>query len=468
MRISITLFLWFYTFINTFGQFEFIHSSKDHNSSPLVIELENETIIIVNQQVHQITKKTSSQIVTLSSDGSISSEISYPYFITDMQKMAENKILILAIDTAEITEGGNGTKLLSFIYNNNLEILNRDTLTIRSSMINNFKVEENLHFYCLSIVNLPFDFEIYIGKFDNNGKFTDTCSFIHDNLFPISNFFYSPDSVLNFFINYRGILTLDLITHNFVLKNFSNAAFDAGYDMFWKNDNSIVIGGSVDRRNIGDTHSNRQFMIVEANLNFQITESTILQQPYMINLSGINKCLAWHEDFFYYTGTKNSSPQENDTTFIYVAKLTSDRQLIWEKSIPWLSGCRVFSISSAKNGGCIVGVCVKNPETGLWDLCVLKFDTYGNYSAINIEPQIEEIKTYPNPTSNTLQFELPPFCNHLFVEFYDVKGNKTESTYIESNRTILDVSQWDCGIYFYKVISNQRPIYSGSFIKNAP
>jgi len=60
----------------------------------------------------------------------------------------------------------------------------------------------------------------------------------------------------------------------------------------------------------------------------------------------------------------------------------------------------------------------------------------------------ENIVVYPNPTSGFIAIEANALQQ---IEIYNINGKRIENT----NKSQIDLSQYPCGIYFLKIISNK-------------
>ncbi|MEI6817660.1 MAG: T9SS type A sorting domain-containing protein [Bacteroidota bacterium] len=63
-----------------------------------------------------------------------------------------------------------------------------------------------------------------------------------------------------------------------------------------------------------------------------------------------------------------------------------------------------------------------------------------------------EIEIYPNPSNSTITIHQAPVIPNQQISFLDVLGNKIYSCPLNnSTETILDISHWSNGIYFYQI-----------------
>ena len=71
-------------------------------------------------------------------------------------------------------------------------------------------------------------------------------------------------------------------------------------------------------------------------------------------------------------------------------------------------------------------------------------------------PDIDiKINVYPSPFTDNLTMELDEFKDPIQIVFYDVKGNKILVQSMDSNLSILNLSQFSPGEYFLSVTDKQ-------------
>ncbi len=78
------------------------------------------------------------------------------------------------------------------------------------------------------------------------------------------------------------------------------------------------------------------------------------------------------------------------------------------------------------------------------------------------ENKLSQLKiVFPNPSAGTFYFSL--LEEEMSIEIYDVVGQLILKTAFENKSTVLDLSNYNNGIYFYKIIGEKS--YSGKLIK---
>jgi hypothetical protein len=75
-----------------------------------------------------------------------------------------------------------------------------------------------------------------------------------------------------------------------------------------------------------------------------------------------------------------------------------------------------------------------------------------------------QILVYPNPSSNTVHFELNALNTSL--EIFSVEGKKIESRMLQSGINTVHIENLQNGIYFYKIFSDKVMLGAGKFLKH--
>jgi len=91
------------------------------------------------------------------------------------------------------------------------------------------------------------------------------------------------------------------------------------------------------------------------------------------------------------------------------------------------------------------------------------------YRQIEIDTNLEQltinnVKVFPNPVSNIVQFDLPEVNSESKLEIFNANGKRILSDKIRQKESI-DLSQFQSGLYYYK-IKNQDEILTGKLIKD--
>ena len=78
----------------------------------------------------------------------------------------------------------------------------------------------------------------------------------------------------------------------------------------------------------------------------------------------------------------------------------------------------------------------------------------------------EAVTIYPNPfsTSTTIMINDASQIKEVELRMYNVLGKEVMNTTLTKQLTTLETSNLPSGIYFYKVISNNKIIQSGKLV----
>ncbi len=89
-----------------------------------------------------------------------------------------------------------------------------------------------------------------------------------------------------------------------------------------------------------------------------------------------------------------------------------------------------------------------------------------NTGIIQLNENIINVKVYPNPSTNNVQFETTEFDKDRRVNIYNLSGKLISTTTFNKLKTIVDVSELPPALYTYSITKNNQILNSGSFIKN--
>ena len=77
------------------------------------------------------------------------------------------------------------------------------------------------------------------------------------------------------------------------------------------------------------------------------------------------------------------------------------------------------------------------------------------------------VRSYPNPVSDIVYFELSAFIKDGKLVLLDSQGKSCGSQQFMGRKTNIDLANYPEGIYFYQLFEGNRLINSGSVIKSA-
>ena len=83
---------------------------------------------------------------------------------------------------------------------------------------------------------------------------------------------------------------------------------------------------------------------------------------------------------------------------------------------------------------------------GIWESDLNSFSSYIN----NVGPSL--IKVFPNPASHELNVVVPYTLDDSYIEIYNLTGQLVIKQSIDSQKSTIDCSKLDSGVYIYKII----------------
>jgi hypothetical protein len=162
---------------------------------------------------------------------------------------------------------------------------------------------------------------------------------------------------------------------------------------------------------------------------------------------------------------------QTENNKIFVNKIDTLGNLIWLKQYGGDSFYAPTGIAFTSDGGCLisgfrypkkVGTQIPSVEGFL-----LKLDANGDYAAdvgiVENGNTNTTIKCYPNPSADQVFFDIP-FQDKINIVVYSALGAEVLNTKDYKNRSAINVSGLEKGIYFYKVKTTTNN-YSGKFLK---
>lgn len=175
------------------------------------------------------------------------------------------------------------------------------------------------------------------------------------------------------------------------------------------------------------------------------------------------KVIQLYDDNFAAVGRQFSSNNNYQT---YVVKFDKNGDTIWTKKFGDIDFDSGYDILETGNHG--LAICgTTQSDTGSTYLkrgFFILLNSLGNFSttAENIK-ETSNIRVYPNPANDFVNFELNQSSNKNIIQIYSVDGKLIESKQIESNYK-LDISDYKSGLYIYKIYTNHK-IINGKLIK---
>jgi len=159
-------------------------------------------------------------------------------------------------------------------------------------------------------------------------------------------------------------------------------------------------------------------------------------------------------------------------TKIFVNKLDTVGNIIWQKEHLGDMFYRPVSIVFTNDGGCLISGArydtanAKYPN--IMQSFLLKLDVNGEYLDVGIfenrKQILQGIRCFPNPSKDKIQFDIP-FQENINISIYSTTGSEVISINDYVNLSEIDLSQLSQGCYFYSV-QTQKSVYTGKIIHN--
>jgi len=156
-------------------------------------------------------------------------------------------------------------------------------------------------------------------------------------------------------------------------------------------------------------------------------------------------------------------------TWVTLCNLDSNLNIRWKKYIGGDISYRANSILADSVGGCYITGSLYDSTLNMQqrDIFILKFDSLGN--TITEVPKniylFDEAFVYPNPGIDKLNIIVPENNKFLTFEIYNVLGNLCVSESFSNENYKINTEKLNSGIYFYRIIKNNKTISTGKWIK---
>jgi hypothetical protein len=211
--------------------------------------------------------------------------------------------------------------------------------------------------------------------------------------------------------------------------------------------------------------------------NNKVIKTNVIGNPIKDNIISVGHVNQNNRNGHIYTvaesgyDLQNTLAPQTNTTQILLHKIDTMGNLIWVKyfSEPDFF-YRPYSVFATPDSGSVV--CgmrynLLNPVVnGACEGFVMKIDKAGNQVFVGIKEnngRFSTQKCYPNPSADQVFFDIP-FQDKIDIVVYSAHGAEVLNTKDYKNRSAINVSGLEKGIYFYKVKTTTNN-YSGKFLK---
>lgn len=167
----------------------------------------------------------------------------------------------------------------------------------------------------------------------------------------------------------------------------------------------------------------------------------------------------WGANVRFYTGkiddvriSKNSVYTSNFTPPCPDITSTSNTKGLWNFNDN--SGSFAIDSSGNNNHGIIYG-------GAMWTTELICSDQVGIKSSI----ESNKIDVYPNPSNQTFNFIVSDIAPNSYIEVYNIFGMKVLTKKVSSKNFTLNLSNFDTGIYLYRLATDNKFYASGKITK---
>ncbi|HRG41960.1 MAG: T9SS type A sorting domain-containing protein [Saprospiraceae bacterium] len=171
-------------------------------------------------------------------------------------------------------------------------------------------------------------------------------------------------------------------------------------------------------------------------------------------------------DSTIYTGNNYLSLNNNFNEVITLAKLNKHLDKIWELKLTVEDKTHVVGGIKATSDTCFVIFGFrKNKGESDGVPFLMKFDKNGGIKSSLNDNAIQYVKSYPNPSSGPLTFDIKGIGN-AEIRIFDVLGHNVYVQDVsQEGETSMDLSALSDGTYVYKIYQGSKEIGSGLWVK---
>ena len=169
----------------------------------------------------------------------------------------------------------------------------------------------------------------------------------------------------------------------------------------------------------------------------------------------------------YFIRLNRTIPLTSDTTFYSIAKLDSNLNIICQHFLGYDAYYGLFGLRALESGGAIYygnRRAVGESNADIYALRVADNCGLPLVSVTDHKPFLA-ISVYPNPTINSLMFDVKGFESSLLtVEIFDVNG---VTLFTQQDLTYeITVKDLPAGQYFYRILAGKKTLGVGSWVKS--
>ncbi len=285
------------------------------------------------------------------------------------------------------------------------------------------------------------------------------------NIMIDSNYYYALS--MSFKKGYSQLYKYDT---NLVLRAIYNISNLVGYQYspIWVNDSTYYTSG------VYNEAVKMDFSIVKVTIEGELLDSLIFGSDSVDNYSGFYDALCKQNGSLYYVGNiyKNLALPpygNNEPTEIYLAKIDTNLNIIWEK---YMGGDAYYTATNviATSDGSVLLLATRNDITdnlNQLDIYLAKVDSDGNVAwTKNINIPKQSISIYPNPATNIINIALKSQNQQISqLSIIDIQGRVVQQEMLNDKQTKIDVSLLPKGVYIIEGYTDRGERFGGKFVK---
>lgn len=311
-------------------------------------------------------------------------------------------------------------------------------------------------------------------------RFNSNCDTVRTKILPelgngqnISDFVFSADSselwiMCYHVINARGArIVLDTLFNIKRIQDFYESIYP-NMNAQWITDSTLLFAGrynhwvtSPEDNDIGITITDTSF----TNLDFHyLGAQDTLDYPAWDHIFDFN-----HPDTIFYAGSHNVIIDfwPHGVSWIMLGQLNSNLQSRYERYYGGDAYYRAIDLIRTRDGGCMISAIRYDylTQDQEYDVLILKLNEQGLITDVDegLDIPFSNALVYPNPGYNTINvrtsFEKPVF------RLFDFSGKIVFSKQLHQRTSKINSSNISAGIYFFQIISNNKVIEKGKWIK---
>jgi len=219
----------------------------------------------------------------------------------------------------------------------------------------------------------------------------------------------------------------------------------------------------------------RHFSIIKSTINGSLLNFKLFGIVDSTNYPAFYDALCLQNNYLYFAGSvyynQNPIPPygENHPSNLYLAKLDTGLNIIWEKLIGGDAYYTAMNVIGTSDGGVLMLASRNDITDNLnnLDVFLVKVDTNGNIAwTQSISQPTLELSIFPNPVTANINIELISQNQSITsIQIFDIQGKEILSKQSSSAEIKLDVSSLSSGVYLIKGRTNIGLSFSRKFVK---